>query len=77
MSTAAKETALIRKTQPAPTAAVMSPATAGPTMRARLKDAEFSATAFDRFGPPTSCDTKVCRAGASKAAATPSRNAKM
>ncbi len=76
MSTAPKDAALIRKTHPAPTTAVRRPATAGPIMRAALKDAELRATAFDRLPPPTSCDTKVCLAGASKAAVQPSRRAK-
>lgn len=39
-------TALMRKTPPGPHAAIMSPAMAGPTSRAALKFALFSATAL-------------------------------
>ncbi len=74
-STAANEAALIRNTHPDPTQAMTAPATAGPTIRAALKEVEFSATAFDRSASPTSSDTKVWRAGASNAEAQPSRNA--
>ena len=39
----------MRNTHPVPTAAIRIPAKAGPTVRARLNEVEFSATAFDRF----------------------------
>ena len=67
----------MRNTQPGPTTTVSRPATAGPIMRAALNDAELRATALERLPPPTSCDTKVWRAGASKAATQPSSAAKM
>ncbi len=51
--------ALIRNTQPVPTAAIMKPATAGPIMRAALNDVEFSPTAFERSSSPTSSATNV------------------
>jgi hypothetical protein len=71
-----KVTALIRNTHPAPTATVSRPATAGPIRRAPLKEAELSATAFERLSSGTSSETKVCRAGASIAATTPRPRAK-
>ncbi len=52
------------------------PAIAGPTMRAALKEVELSPTALVSSAGSTSCVTNVCRAGASKAAAHPSRKAK-
>ena len=55
-------------TQPVPTTAISTPATAGPIMRAALKEVELSATALDRCASPTSSATKLWRAGASKAA---------
>ena len=74
-STAPNVTALIRNTHPTPTRATSAPATAGPTRRAALKDAEFSATALPRYLVGTSWLTNACRTGASKAAATPSPSA--
>ncbi len=71
-----KLTALMRNTQPVPTPAMSTPATAGPIMRAALKDAELSATAFERSSSETSSETKDWRAGASSAEAMPSRSAK-
>jgi hypothetical protein len=50
---------------------------AGPIIRAALNDVELRATAFGRKRSSTSSATKVCRAGESKAAAHPSRNAKI
>jgi hypothetical protein len=64
-------TALRRKTQPVPTATMTMPATAGPIMRAPLKDAAFSATAFDAFSRVTTSETNACRAGLSNAETTP------
>jgi len=72
---AANVTALITNTQPVPTAAIRNPATAGPISLAMLNDVEFRATAFGSESCGTISPTKVCRAGASKAAITPSRNA--
>jgi hypothetical protein len=57
-------------------AAMRTPPMAGPIIRALLKEVEFSPTAFGRSASPTSSDTKDWRAGASKAEAHPSRNAK-
>ena len=71
-----KVTALTRKTQPVPTATMTRPATAGPIIRAPLKDAAFSATAFDAFSRVTTSETNACRAGLSKADTTPSASAK-
>ena len=48
---------------------------AGPTIRAALNEVEFSATAFDRSFSSTRSETKVWRAGESKAVTQPSRNA--
>ncbi|MDI2023717.1 hypothetical protein PJL18_04265 [Paenarthrobacter nicotinovorans] len=45
---ATNETVLIRKTQPGPTTTVSTPETAGPIMRATLKEALLRATALDR-----------------------------
>ena len=58
-----------------PIPAIMRPATAGPTMRARENDIELSATAFGRSVSPTSSVTKVWRTGASNAEAQPSSSA--
>ncbi len=52
-----------------------TPAIAGPIIRAVLNDVELSATAFGRSASPTKSAMKVCRAGASKAVAHPSRKA--
>ena len=74
-STAANEPALMRKTQPEPTAAIRRPAIAGPIIRAALNDVELSPTALERSASSTSSETNVCRAGESKAETQPSRNA--
>ena len=58
-SVAAKVRALIRNTQPAPTATVSTPAAAGPTRRAALNDAELRATALGRSFSETSSDTNA------------------
>ena len=63
--------AFATKTQPEPRATIERPPTAGPIRRAMLKDAEFSATAFDAFSIATMSDTNACRAGASNAFAMP------
>jgi hypothetical protein len=75
-SIARNVTPLTRNTQPVPTATMTTPATAGPIMRAPLKDAAFNATAFDAFSRDTTSETKACRAGLSKAAMTPRAKAK-
>ena len=62
-------------TSPPPNAAISRPASAGPMMRAVLKLAEFSPTALVRSSGPTISETKDCRAGASKAEATPRASA--
>ena len=69
-------TALTTNTQPLPTATIMRPATAGPIMRALLKDAALRATAFEAFSRATRSETNACRAGLSNAAMTPSVRAK-
>ena len=56
---------------PPPRAAMSTPASAGPTMRAALKLAELRPTALVRSAGSTISDTNDCRAGASKAAPTP------
>jgi hypothetical protein len=53
-STAANDAALIRKTQPEPTAAIKTPAAAGPINLAALNDVEFRATAFGKSASLTS-----------------------
>src|SRR3546814_11371270 len=75
-STAAYEPALTTNSQPSPIAAISTPATAGPSIRAALKEAEFSATAFARSSSLTRSDTNACRAGASNAVTQPTNNAK-
>jgi len=47
-SKAVKDAALIRKTQPEPTAAIRTPARARPINLAALNDVEFRATAFGK-----------------------------
>lgn len=74
--TATKDRELMTNTQPLPTAAIISPATAGPTRRAPLNSVEFNATALGRPSSPTSSATKVWRAGASKELTQPSTPAK-
>ncbi len=67
---------MIRKAQPVPIAAMTTPETAGPIIRAALNEVELSATALCRSASPTSSATKVWRTGASNAAALPNRKAK-
>jgi len=73
---AAKLRPLMMKTQPGPTPAMSRPARPGPISRAPVKDALLRPTAFGRPSGGTNWATKVCRAGASKALATPSASAK-
>ena len=64
--------ALIRNTQPVPTATMSSPATAGPAIRAALNVIELSATALVSWSGPTSSAAKACRTGTSIAEKQPS-----
>jgi len=66
-----KVVALIAKTQPGPTTATARPAMAGPIRRAELNAAELSETALVRSRRGTISPTNDCRAGMSKAVATP------
>ena len=70
-STARKLNALIAKHQPAPTAAIRMPASAGPKMRAVLNMLELSATAFGSSSRPTSWNVRFWRDGASNTSAVP------
>ncbi len=74
-----KENALIKNTTPAPkkteaNAATASPPSAGPTARARLKAALFSAMALGNCSRGTSSGTIACQVGPFMAAPTLSRN---
>ena len=62
---------LIAKHQPAPTAAIRTPANAGPKIRAMLKRLELSATAFGSSSRPTIWKVRFWRDGASKTSAVP------
>ncbi len=70
-STAMKLTPSIKKQSAIPTLAMRKPATAGPTMRAPLNIALFSEIAFMRSSRLAISTTNDCRAGMSKAMATP------
>ena len=70
-STATKLTVLIANAQPAPHAAMMSPASAGPKMRAVLNRLELSAIAFGSSSRPTIWKVRFWRDGASKTSAVP------
>jgi len=70
--TATKLIALLRNTQPVPTNVIITPATAGPTTRARLNVIELSATALVTCSEPTISPTNDCRIGASIAVKQPS-----
>ena len=70
-STARKLTVLIAKHQPAPTAAISTPARAGPKIRAVLNRLELSATAFGSSSRPTIWNVRFCREGASNTSAVP------
>src|SRR5260370_1295803 len=67
----AKPTPLATKAGATPKAPIRSPPMLGPTMRAPLKDAEFSDTALLRSERPTLSATKDCRAGLSSTLASP------
>jgi len=54
---------LMKNVGPTPKRPITTPATAGPTIRARLNPAELSATALDTSARPTSSITNDCRAG--------------
>src|SRR5256886_2768483 len=69
--TPTKPTLLIKNTGPTPTRPMSTPATAGPTIRAALNAAEFSATAFATSPLPTMSMTNDCRAGWSTTFAKP------
>lgn len=69
--TAAKVAALASSVGPVPMAAIITPATAGPMSRPRLKEALLSATALASRSRGTISETKVWRAGLSKAVAMP------
>gem|GEM_PF-2797319 len=75
-SIAINETELMMNTQPEPTMAMSTPATAGPMSLAELKEAELSATAFESCSAPTRSETKAWREGVSKAFTMPSASAK-
>ena len=70
-STDRKLTALTTKHRPVPTAAIRSPASAGPITREALKRPELSATAFCSSDWPTIWKVSVCRPGASKTSTSP------
>ena len=70
-STARKLIELIAKHQPDPTAAISTPASAGPKIRAVLKRLELSAIAFGSSSRPTIWNVRFCRDGASKTRAVP------
>jgi hypothetical protein len=59
ISTATKEAPLIKKAQPVPIAAMTTPETAGPIIRAALDEVELSATALCKSSSPTNSATKV------------------
>ena len=71
-----KLTALRRKQTPSPTAAISSPATAGPSTRATLTSVELRLTALRRCSGPTSSSMNDCRAGFSNALLSPSSAAR-
>ena len=64
--------ALIKNTQPVPTATMSSPATAGPAIRATLNVIELSATALATWSGPTISTANACRTGTSIAEKQPS-----
>ena len=61
---------------PIPIAAIVTPAIAGPAIRAMLNIAEFRATAFATSSRPTISMTKAWRTGMSTAFAQPRRSAR-
>ena len=69
--TATNDSALSAKHQPVPTSTMITPANAGPTMRATWKSALLSPIAFGRSAGPVISDTNESRAGLSIDCATP------
>jgi hypothetical protein len=65
------EIPLSEKHQTIPNAASVTPASQGPTTRARLNWMELSATAFGRSRFSTKVGTSACDAGAPNACADP------
>ena len=61
---------------PVPSAAIVSPASAGPRIRAVLNVAALSDIALGSNGLPTSSETNDCRTGVSTAVTTPHSAAK-
>ena len=74
--TARKLRALIAKAAATPTSPIVSPAMAGPTMRAPLNIAELSATTLPMSSRPTISTANDWRTGMSTALAQPSRSAR-
>ena len=75
VATTSSPTALSTKAGATPTRAISSPPIAGPTMRAALKEAEFSATALARSALPTISTMNDWRAGESNVWARPASTA--
>ena len=73
--TGRKLAALMTSDGPTPQRAIRTPASAGPTRRAPLKDALFSPTALGRSSGPTISDANACRVGLSTAEIAPSMSA--
>ncbi len=76
MSTATKVSVLSSRVQPVPNAAMVRPATPGPTRRPALNEALLSDTALASRSRGTISETKVWRAGLSTAVATPVKSAR-
>src|SRR5450755_4933656 len=74
MITPKNDAALSRNDQPDPAAATTTPPRAGPTARATLNPAEFSATADACFAGETTSGVIACQAGSFITAPSPSRN---
>jgi hypothetical protein len=70
--TATKLTPLTRKHHPSPSAAIATPAIAGPSNAPPIASVELKATALARFSRPTISTTKDCRVGPSTALMVPS-----
>jgi hypothetical protein len=75
VTTAAKLTALMRKTGPVPNQWMSRPAMPGPMSRPAWNEALLRPTAFGRSSVDTSSETNACRAGASTALTVPSSSA--
>src|SRR5215470_16794487 len=71
-----KEAAFNRNDHPDPAAATTSPPSAGPTARATLNPAEFSATAEAWRSGETTSGVMACHAGSFMTAPTPIRKVK-